>query len=319
MIFSSIILVAFLANLYRYICTNEFKTVVSIIKEEVKNDLLYVESITVNITYNLLYCYSVAQIYYIKFTSWIKPHLYLLCSTINSLLDNHKQNLSDLDIDFYNKGKNMKTIMLMDNAKYILNDERSWINYCEFTNYCNVYDFFIVSDNTLSSNCINKIHYYNNNFVYQKSNIKFLSIELLYNNNTYPIELHGETYDHYIINNVINEQFLRYYLLNILSVEIEEPFIYILNILDHNVNLVTLSQDDYLIIKENDYEIVKKEITAVAPVVEEPVVEDPVVEEPVVEDPVVEDPLVEEPVTEEPVTEDNSEIDDFIELDSSEL
>lgn len=305
MIFSSIILVAFFANLYRQLCPNEFETIVSIIREEVKNDLSYAESMMVNATYKLLYYYSVVQIYSIKFTSFIKPHLYLLCCAINSFMNNdnhhHNQSVSDLDIDFYNQGKKMKTIMLMDNAKYILNDERSWINYCEFTNYCNVYDFFIVSDNTLSSTSVNKIHYYNNNFVYQKSNIKFLSMELLYNDNTYPIHLQGDTYDHYIINNVINEQFLRYYLVNNLSVEIEDPFIYILQILDHNVNLVTLSPDEYLIIKENDYEIVKKEITK-----EEQGEQG-------------EQEQGEEPELEDRTSSISENLDDFVKLNSSEL
>ena len=128
------------------------------------------------------------------------------------------------------------------------------------------------SDNNVKTNCINKIHYieypeFNNDsdfsdcseyYNYNMSNIKFMSVSIDYNNNSYPIELKTDNYNYYMVNNVLNKSFFQYYLCNVLniSVDMNDPvFNYYVNIIDHNVNIVGLTPEQSLIIKENEYEI----------------------------------------------------------------
>ena len=48
-----------------------------------------------------------------------------------------------------------------------------------------------------------------------------------------------------------------YYLINVLNIEIDKnTFDYKLSVIDHNVNIVELTQNDSLIIKENNYELI---------------------------------------------------------------
>ena len=97
--------------------------------------------------------------------------------------------------------------------------------------------------------------------LYDVSNIKFISVNLTYNSTVYPIELKTDSYNHYIVNNVLNIDFFRYYLTNILKIQIEDDFEYKVTIIDQDANFIDLYTHDILVIKENNYDI-KKYISA---------------------------------------------------------
>ena len=123
----------------------------------------------------------------------------------------------------------------------------------------NRYDLLIISDKICETTCVNKIHYtcIPLSPEYTQSNLKFISILITHNNNkTHQIELKTENYNHYIVNNILNKYFFMYYLINILNIEINnDNFDYKISLIDHNVNVIELTPKDYIIIKENDYEI----------------------------------------------------------------
>jgi hypothetical protein len=140
-------------------------------------------------------------------------------------------------------------------------------NDCEKINYFieedlskeKCYDLLILSDKKENSNCINKIHYteFPKTTEYINSNIKFFSMELSYNNNSYSIELKNNDHDHYIVNNILNKNFFKYYVINKLNVEIKEDnFDYTVSIIDHNVNIIEMNSTSQLLIKEMDYELI---------------------------------------------------------------
>ena len=123
-----------------------------------------------------------------------------------------------------------------------------------------IFDLIIVSDKKDESEQINKIHYTEFPQIlddYKHSTIKFFSVELEYKDTIHSIELTNENYNHYIVNNVLNKHFFKYYLTNVLNIEIDKnTFDYKLSVIDHNVNIVELTQNDSLIIKENNYELI---------------------------------------------------------------
>jgi hypothetical protein len=114
-------------------------------------------------------------------------------------------------------------------------------------------------DKNFESGCINNI--YSENLCdiggdYELSNVRFMLVELEYENNKYRIELKNETYNYYIVNNCLNQIFFKYYLKNILNVPInEDNFHYTVTIIDSRIQMFTLLPDQYIIINKIDYTV----------------------------------------------------------------
>ena len=214
-----------------------------------------------NLGYNLVYCYSLAQI---------------KCNKIKRVVSNTKIGLNitilwDALINFLKENELIKetekiyTITTYKdgtktNFDFLTNsDTLSDIANCLLENK-DIFDLIIVSDKKDESEQINKIHYTEFPQIlddYKHSTIKFFSIELDYKDTIHSIELTNENYNHYIVNNVLNKEFFKYYLTNVLNIEIDKnTFDYKLSIIDHNVNVVELTQNDSLVIKENNYELI---------------------------------------------------------------
>ena len=203
--------------------------------------------------YNLVYCYSLAQIKYNKIKNVVST---LTNTMINTLINSSKITIL--------KKENIYTITTYDSGSKVnelilnLNDSLDIAN-CLLENK-DTFDLIIVSDKKDGSEQINYIHYTEFPQIlddYKHSTIKFFSVELEYKDTIHSIELTNENYNHYIVNNVLNKHFFKYYLINVLNIEIDKnTFDYKLSVIDHNVNIVELTQNDSLIIKENNYELI---------------------------------------------------------------
>jgi hypothetical protein len=220
----------------------------------------------ITLSYNTIYYYSYLQIKYNKFKIFIMPFINVLCVAISNLLKEHNlinfpESPPKVVFEIYGKGKNIKNIFIHENNKNQINNI-----FNEELKIYNNYDFVILSDLIDTSSCTNKIHYYNfpdtiDIINYKTSNIKFISMDIIYNTQTYPIELKNDTYNHYIVNNKLNSEFYQYYLTNILNIPIENAsFDYKVQLIDQNVNILELTSHQELIIKENDYEIINVNI-----------------------------------------------------------
>jgi hypothetical protein len=118
------------------------------------------------------------------------------------------------------------------------------------------FDFIIYSDNQLYNDIpVNKIIYYSipQDFNYIKTNFKFIVIQLLHQNITNNIVLSNNKYNYYIINNLINDKFLLYFLNNVENYNITKLTDYNLQIMDHNINQFSLSPTDNLLFNKDDY------------------------------------------------------------------
>jgi hypothetical protein len=243
----------FFVEAYRSLYPHNWKNMIEHIKVKTQQLSNNIQPILINLSYNSIYYYSYLQIKY----QHCKPYINRLCTSIHNYLISKSliSPTNKLTFEIYEKGINIKNVLLPENNKIINNEELKWNH---------DYDLVILSDNSVG--CINKIHYYNfpniiNHYTYTPSNIKFMSMELTYNNINYPIELKTDKYNHYIVNNKINSDFYKYYLNNNLNIQIEPNnnfFDYKVVVLDHNVNIIELTPNDELIIKENDYEIINK-------------------------------------------------------------
>ena len=207
--------------------------------------------------YNMFYCVSLCQIQVNKLTSYFKRIL-LLCEPWYKSL---KQFLKDKGIIIEvvinifrfvdNNGNYMHSIIFQHNSS--LETIELWSH---DVNYSNI----ILTDvaEEVDTNCKNYVWYdkFPSSLDYKVSNVKFMAIDLTHENNTYPIILKDEWRNYYIVNNSLNQNFFKYYCKNILKINInEDKFDYDVKIIDHNVNLITISQQQYITFEETDYKI----------------------------------------------------------------
>ena len=93
-------------------------------------------------------------------------------------------------------------------------------------------------------------------FEAELSNIKFIALYLKYIDKCYSIELFKDNNNYYVVGNVINIAFLKYYLINVLNVTIDissKPFTYTLELMDHNVKMVYINETESIVIQKDDY------------------------------------------------------------------
>lgn len=223
-----------------------------------------------NILYNLLYWYSVVQI---KFTKALN----LLFSLQMTFLIEKEKNKDDKELYtfnyIFNSGKIHHTeqnkmseeiivrkkddcpyglYVILHNDPINLNTTNAILidpndlyecNDSEVLNQCNQFE----KAKSMILNC-------------EVSNIRFMAIDIKYNNEIYPIFLQ-KTKNYYIVGNKLNELFFKYYLINELNVCITDNtnFDYKVTILDHNVNVILLEKKDALIIEKDTYILKKSE------------------------------------------------------------
>lgn len=202
-----------------------------------------------NIGFNLLYCFSVCQIQMNKLKQLVTPYI----KKVN-------QYLKDNNIIVEVKTQIIEIITKSGDTEHKL----IIIDKTPVMEFANIFDpdrhiGVVLSDKNFESGCINKI--YREKFEddirdYKLSKINFMMIELAYENNKYPIVLKNDTYNYYIVNNSLNQNFFKYYLKNVLNVAInEDNFHYTVTIIDHNVNMLTLLPNQHIVFDEHNYTI----------------------------------------------------------------
>jgi hypothetical protein len=249
-------------EIYRHYYPINYELFVTNIRSTSSQIIVVLEPRIITIGYNIIYFYSLYQLYFNKFLSVVTPYLNIIWSSIltilkqsNLICNNERLNNPTKIISFYKNGNELDKIVYND-----INNKMEGLNYFidELADEKN-YDFLILSDKKENSDCVNKVHYTEcpETTEYINSNIKFLSMQLSYNNNSYPIELKNDNHDHYIVNNILNKDFFKYYLINVLNVEItDEPFDYSVSVIDHNVNIIEMNSTSQLVIKETDYDFI---------------------------------------------------------------
>jgi hypothetical protein len=131
-------------------------------------------------------------------------------------------------------------------------------------------ELLIFSDLSTNEKCVNKkILQPDIDFTYQISSVQFILFELRFTVKTETkcivVLLKSDTYNYYIVNNIIDKKFLKYYLKNyaydsVTSEEINEINTFHVKIIDNDVNIeiFDIKNEVRLIVKENKYIIVSE-------------------------------------------------------------
>jgi hypothetical protein len=127
--------------------------------------------------------------------------------------------------------------------------------------------------NIYSDKYFNKILLYNDikhisDLRYKLSNVRFISMVLKFNSIEIKVDLKTDHYNYYIVKNKINKSFVYYLLLNeyksyydeyVNQTKIEinyNDFKYEIEIIDDNVNIITLTETQEIVFKKNKYDII---------------------------------------------------------------
>ena len=95
------------------------------------------------------------------------------------------------------------------------------------------------------------------------SDVKFITFKVCYNCINYDIELSKKNqYNFYIVNNIINKAFIIYYFRKFLNIYVDD-IEYDAVIIDFDVNIVSFTDKDCILINKEYYKLIKKELDKV--------------------------------------------------------
>ena len=219
-----------------------------------KNNLT---SQTINIAYKLLYkllyAFSWCQIYLHKINNYIDTKITRLNTYCDKYLKDKGWIVSIVIKKFIvidNDGNKIKTIFIEDKDIHAI--ENHFNSFLPYT-------LMLCDSDNNENGCIDYVFYNKipTSLNYKLSNVKFIAIDLDYNNNKHLVKLKDTNYNYYIVNNCLNKLFFKYYIKNILNLQVDDDnFNYIVNIIDNDCNIINILPHQSIIINENDYEII---------------------------------------------------------------
>jgi len=228
----------------------------------------------IKIGYAFIYVYSYCQIILNKIIIVTSPYVKLLRDKTRDYLVKHniisdRTSISSSSISinkrsiisFYIEGALVNTVELSSNLEALTQqDIKSYIPTSAY-NLVTIFDFIIPElDENKKQNILTFIPDDCNDCKYELSNISFIALYLKQDDNSHIINLCENNNNYYVVGNIINSAFLKYYLKNVLNVIIDndKPFVYILELMDHNVNMVYLDETQSIVIQKDGYNITDK-------------------------------------------------------------
>jgi hypothetical protein len=201
--------------------------------------------------YAFIYAYSFCQILLNKVIQITSPYVKMLrdkimpckmsatCNTTNS-----NSNSKKTIVSFYNDGLLVKKDEFTDFNADIKNSQPI--------------DAFNLVTITDASNCDgvrNILTFIPDECKYDLLDLRFLALYLKHDDKSHIIDLYQDNSNYYVAGNVINSAFLKYYLKNVLSVVIDnsKPFVYTLELMDHNVQMVYLNEMQSIVFQKDGY------------------------------------------------------------------
>ena len=211
------------------------------------------ERFLITASYELIHVYSKGQIFYqIMYNNAVFQ--------AKSIIDTNPQ-LKKMLNDIYKKDVPQNQIYQIKNdaihVKYYTDNTETYFESDENSIY-----LFSDNESAVENKCVNRIILHSQPFLtkYEVSNIQFMLVEVKINDITYKINLKTDKFNYYIVDNILDLKFFKYYLYNYqvcdLTTEAKDKIDKIMvKIIDHNVNMreLEISDDKFIIIKKDDY------------------------------------------------------------------
>ena len=207
--------------------------VLSLKSEFTQNKL---KNISIKLLYNIIYFYSACQIKCNQAYNYLLPYF-----KSDEIIDQIKMEQFNID-----------TNELLTITKHILDIAYKFDN-----------KLFIVSKSDSNSDSItNKLIIDKNNICisFDVSKITFIALYLNYNGFRYNINLKTDEFNYYLVGNKIDKHFVQYYINTVLNLKFSyaesEIITYNLELMDHEVKMISLNVEQSIIIDKDGYRII---------------------------------------------------------------
>jgi len=257
----TVIALIYSINLYKSHYPNEFDIIVTqIISFIQQNETIkpYLPLLT-TMCYNSIYAYSFCQITLNKTIKFIEPylqegikniHLRILCNTntdtakLFTIVNANIYTSCDSNLVVIKSPMPKNDMIILDKVPGNLEN----ITYePSMSHILSLYLKMVTNDNDTNDNETNDNEQTNDNETNDNKETN------------YNIQLSSDTMNFYVVGNVFNTNFFKYYLENVLNVKIDndtnKPFTYKLELMDQNVSMVYLNDTQSIVIKKYGYEI----------------------------------------------------------------
>lgn len=203
------------------------------------------ENMVLSVSYNTIYLFSKCQILFGKLSTWVTECINS-CPQLKAFFTNAPIQNQICQIRAGNVCVKRYTT---DIANYFEHDDASFY-------------LFVDNAHVSESGRINRVVLrsppFSNN--YELSDTRFLLFEVNIHDTFYKINLSGETYNYYIVNNIVDKRFIVYFLkhyrvYNLTDDDIRNIKSFTVKIIDQNVNVKTMEITDehFITIKKIDY------------------------------------------------------------------
>ena len=272
--------ISFVFHFYKNRYPNEYNAFSKQIFDYIENNerLKPIMPYLLKVGYAFIYVYSFCQILLNKVIQITSPYVKMLrdkimpckmSDTCNNTNNNNNSNSKKTIVSFYNDGLLVKKDEFTDFNADIKNSQPI--------------DAFNLVTITDASNCDgvrNILTFIPDECKYDLVDLRFLALYLKHDDKSNIIDLYQDNSNYYVAGNVINSAFLKYYLKNVLNVEVDnsKPFVYTLELMDHNVQMFYLDEMQSIVFQKDGY-IIEDGPKVLSAAVEEIKAEESLVEE----------------------------------------
>ena len=292
--------ISFVFHFYKNRYPNEYNAFSKQIFDYIENNekLKPIMPYLLKVGYAFIYAYSFCQILLNKVIQITSPYVKMLrdkimpckmSDTCNNTNNNNNSNSNTTIISFYNDGLLVKKDEFVDFTADIKNSQPT-----------EVFNLVTITNASNCNGAKNILTFIPDECKYDLLDLRFLALYLKHDNKSHIIDLYQDNSNYYVAGNVINSAFLKYYLKNVLSVVIDnsKPFVYTLELMDHNVQMVYLDETQRIVFQKDGY-----------------IIEDgPKILSAATEETKAEETKAEESKAEEPKAEEDEDYDDLPEL-----
>ncbi len=190
------------------------------------------------ICYNIIYIYSFCQVTLNKIIRYTIPYIRDAANFIRSKIDNYY-------------------LCSNDNTTTTTNNNNTLVFQCpELSIVKSEHNAMLILDKSPSNLDLDSIQC-------ELSDLRFVGLYLKYKNGDTEtdniIHLFSSYMNFYVVGNVLNTNSFKYYLENVLKINIDtnKPFTYNLELIDHNLKEVNLDESQSIIIRKNDYQVME--------------------------------------------------------------
>ena len=248
--------ISFVFHFYKNRYPNEYNAFSKQIFDYIENNerLKPIMPYLLKVGYAFIYAYSFCQILLNKVIQITSPYVKMLrdkimpCKMCTSNTDTNtntsNSNSKKTIVSFYNDGSLVKKDEFVELTADIKNSQPT-----------DAFNLVTIIDTSNCDDVRNILTFIPEECKYDLLDLRFLALYLKHDDKSHIIDLYQDNSNYYVAGNVINSAFLKYYLKNVLSVEIDnsKPFVYTLELMDHNVQMVYLDERQSIVFQKDGY------------------------------------------------------------------